>query len=182
MAIIGLQHVSFTVSDLDRSIEFYSDILGLDYLGTQWMDSDSIYDVFGLQGVKARYGWFKTGRYGILELFEFDPADDCPVEIRPNQVGPHHFALEVRSIDELYAYLTKQGAKGIRAPKSLQGASKVALIADPDGIIIELIDLGMYLTPKIKVFGKVFGFVERFKRRRAGAVVTTGAFQNGSDK
>lgn len=181
MSIIGLQHVSFTVSDLDRSIEFYSDLLGLDYLGTQWMDSDSIYSIFGLQGVKARYGWFKVGKYGLLELFEFDPEDDRPVDFRPNQIGLHHFALEVRNIDETYASLTKQGVQGLLPPKSIQGASKIALIKDPDGIIIELIDLGMYLTPKIKIFGKVFGFIDRFKRRRASAVVT-GALQKEADK
>lgn len=166
MTIIGLQHASATVTNLSRSIEFYSDILGLEYLGTRHMSAEKVYEFFKLQGVSVRYGWFMAGRSAVLELYEFDPAETEPYEFSPNKLGPHHFALQVRNLDAFYRELMKQGVKGVCPPEFIQGGFKVAYISDPDEIVIELIDLGFFLAPKIQIIGKVKGLISRFKKKR----------------
>lgn len=181
MSVIGLQHVSASVENLDRSIEFYADLLGLDYLGTQWMVPDQVCEIFGLQGTKVRYGWFKVGRSGIIELLEFDPQIKTPNHVKPNRPGQLHFALQVRNLDEMYKNLMEQGVEGLVKPKMIQGGSKVAFIKDPDGLVIELIEMGIFMLPRIHLFSGVLGFFERLKRKRAGQMAP-GACREGKGK
>ncbi len=181
MSVIGLQHVSASVSDLGRSIEFYSDLLGLNYLGTQWMLPDQVYAIFNLQGTKVRYGWFKVGRSGILELLEFDPQSSAPNHLIPNRPGQLHFALQVRNLDEMYKELLEAGVEGLVLPRMMQGGSKVAYIKDPDGLVIKLIDMGLFMLPRIHVFSGVLGFLDRLKRKRASQMAP-GACREGNGK
>jgi catechol 2,3-dioxygenase-like lactoylglutathione lyase family enzyme len=181
MSVIGLQHVSISVADLDRSIEFYADLLGLNYLGTQWMIPEQVYEIFGLQGTKVRYGWFKAGRSGVIELLEFDPQSNTPNSLNPNRPGQLHFALQVRNLDEMYKQLMEQGVEGLVKPRMIQGGSKVAFIKDPDGLVIKLIDMGLFMLPRIHIFSGVFGFFERMKRKRASQMAP-GACREGNGK
>jgi catechol 2,3-dioxygenase-like lactoylglutathione lyase family enzyme len=181
MPITGLQHVSITVSNLDRSVEFYSDVLGLYYLGTQWMPSDQVYEIYKLQGVSLRYGWLRTARDGVIELLEFQPPDKTDFEFLPSRCGPNHFALQVQDLTKLYKELTEKGVEGLVPPKTIQGKIKVAFIKDPDGIPIELVDLGVYMTPKLRFFGRVIGLFNRYKRRRAEQMAP-GACRETNDK
>ena len=182
MGIVGLQHASITVSNLERSIEFYSDILGMDYLGNQVMPAKQVYDIFGLQGVGVRYAWLRAGRSGVIELFEFDPPDETPAEIQPARIGHLYFALQVRHLDSMYRELMKQGVKGMVEPMHLQVGTRIAFIKDPDGLIVELIDLGLYITPKIKIFGGLLGWIDRLKRKRSRAAIPTGACSSSNDE
>ncbi len=181
MSVIGLQHASATVTDLEQSVKFYRDTLGLDYLGTRHMSPEKVYQFFNLQGVTAKYGWFMAGRSTVLELYQFDPVDNGPFTFTPNKPGPHHFALEVRNLDAFFRELMTMGVKSVSPPEFIQGGFKVAYIKDPDGIVIELIDLGFFLAPKIQLVGKVKGLLDRLKRKR-GTDLAPGACRTNIEK
>lgn len=180
MNVIGLDHVAATVRNLETSISFYADLLGLDYLGDTLMPSDRVYELFGLQGVSVRYAHFAVGRAGRIELFEFDPADTQVPDYVPARRGPIHFALEVKDLDALYRKLCKSDVEVLVPPKRLQGTRRVAVIRDPDGLVIELIDAGLVPVNRIRLFSSVRGLIERFKRRRRAGVMPTGAYKSSN--
>lgn len=180
-AVIDLHHTAATVSNLERSIAFYSDLLGLDPLGTRSLHAEEVYRLFGLQGVSAQYAWLRVGRAGILELFEFDPPDKTTAVFRPTRAGHQFISFQVRHLEVLYRDLIRQGVEGMTPPRTIHAGVQIAFIKDPDGLVIELTDLGMMVTPMVKLFGGVLGFFERFKRRRT-RVIPTGACRNSESK
>lgn len=181
MPVIGLHHACATVKDLDKSIEFYTETLGMECLGVQLMPPELIYDLYGLQGVSARYCWMRTGSQGVLELMEFDPGDMAPFQFAPNKIGIHHISLQVKNLEETYREALTAGAKSVSHPKDIGNGCRAAYIEDPDGLVVELIDIGLFLTPRIGVLGKIFGFFGKMKKRRAGQMAP-GACRTGTEK
>ncbi len=144
-------HTGITVSDLDRSIPFYRDVLGLQMsLGpTEVFEGEALSRGLGVPDARLRLAVFKVGD-GELELLEYlHPGSpvDCPMP--GNTLGQMHVAFEV---DDMRAKVEELQAKGIRfmsAPNEvhegpLNGWTWV-YFTDPDGITLELIE---YKPPK----------------------------------
>ena len=53
----GIVHVRLTVTDLDRSVAFYRDVLGLAYLGEMEMEGLETEQLFQRKGCKARVAY-----------------------------------------------------------------------------------------------------------------------------
>ncbi len=119
--ITNIAHVCFTVSDLQASIAFYRDKLGL----------APAFDFVNEKG--ERYGiYLHVGGRGFIELFQGDLAQRA--EGQPYR----HLCLEVEDFDGTVAELRSRGVEvtrvGIASDKSHQ-----AWIADPDNNVIELL-------------------------------------------
>ena len=118
--ILGLAHVCFTVSSLDRAIEFYSGKLGFKIAFEFRHDTG------------VRFGvYLKAGPRTFIELFQSDLAP------RAEKQSYGHICLEV---DDLAATVAGLRAKGIDCtdPKVGKDQSWQAWLADPDGNRIEL--------------------------------------------
>lgn len=125
-----MMHTMVRVRDLERSLDFYTRLLGMTLL--RRMD-------------------FPDGRF-TLAFVGYGPEDThAVVELTHNwdQDGPYqlgtgygHIALGVRDIHGICAALEKAGAKIPRKPgPMMHGTTHIAFIEDPDGYRIELIDL-----------------------------------------
>jgi glyoxylase I family protein len=108
----GIHHVSINVSDLDRSVRFYTETLGL----TVHPDRPEL-DVDG--------AWLDLPS-GQVHLI---------VGMVPPANG-QHFAVGVRDLDDAVAVLRDVGV-AVRGPFPVGGARQ-AFVADPDGNAIEL--------------------------------------------
>lgn len=118
--ITGLAHVCFTVSDLDASLAFYRDKLGM----------KEAFDFVNDKG--ERYGiYLHVGGRQFIELFVDPPAPPAP-----NQ-SFRHICLEVDDINAAVAALRDQGVE-VSEPKFGGDYSWQAWLSDPDGNRIEL--------------------------------------------
>jgi len=118
--ITGLAHVCFVVSDLDASIKFYTDVLGL----------TPAFDFTDEQG--ERFGiYLHAGGRTFVELFQGDP--DPPAERQSYQ----HFCLEVEDFEQTVEDLRARGAEATDV-KLGTDQSWQAWLSDPDGNRLEL--------------------------------------------
>jgi catechol 2,3-dioxygenase-like lactoylglutathione lyase family enzyme len=143
VAIIGAHHTSFTVSDLERSLEFYVGLLECEVLWRREIGEKYFRDIVGFQDCRVRAAHLRIpGSPHILELFEYVTPQGTPGDLQTNNPGSAHIALLV---DDLPAHYNKLSSKGVRfrsTPIMIdtgvnKGGSSVYMI-DPDGITIEL--------------------------------------------
>ncbi len=138
MAIGRLRQTSFTVSDLDRSVAFYQNVLGLTSEGVTDIGGEALAKVTGFDGCRLRIAMFVVGDYEI-ELIEYlDPPG--PREAAPrNAVGSAHIAFDVDDADRLYRELSAKGVRFTGPPQDF-GTVKACYFTDPDGITLEIIE------------------------------------------
>ena len=125
-----MMHTMIRVKDLDKSLDFYTNLLGMQLLRKK----DFPEGKFTL----AFVGYGPEENNTVVELtFNWDQEE--PYEIG-NGFG--HLALGVRDIHGICAELEKAGANIPRKPGPMKhGTTEIAFIEDPDGYKIELIDL-----------------------------------------
>jgi glyoxylase I family protein len=120
--IRAIHHASVIVSDTQRSLAFYQDVLGLDV--------DTSRPDLGYPGA-----WMKIGEQQ-LHLLELPNPD--PVTGRPQHGGrDRHLAVAVQSLDQLIENLQQY-----RIEYTLSRSGRRALFCrDPDGNALEFIEL-----------------------------------------
>jgi lactoylglutathione lyase len=125
-----MMHTMIRVMDLEKSISFYTDLLGMKLLRKQ----DFPEGRFTL----AFVGYGPEENNTVVELtHNWDQAE-------PYQLGSGfgHLALGVNDIYAVCAALEKQGAKIPRKPGPMKhGTTHIAFIEDPDGYRVELVGL-----------------------------------------
>lgn len=124
------RHAMMRVLDLDKSIDFYTTILGMKLLRRQD---------------------YENGRFTLAFIGYGDEADNTVIELTHNwdQTEPYelgngfgHFALGVNGIYDVCEELRQAGAEIVREPGPMKGGTtEIAFIKDPDGYLIELIEL-----------------------------------------
>ena len=118
--ITGMAHACFTVSDLERSLEFYRDALGL----------KPAFDFINDDG--RRFGiYLHLGGRNFVELFEGQLGE------RADGQSYRHICLEVDDIESTVQTLRDRGIE-VSDPKLGGDRSWQAWITDPDGNRIEL--------------------------------------------
>jgi lactoylglutathione lyase len=141
MRMKGLSQVGMTVKDMRTSLEFYSKTLGFPIIAVKEMPSKVIEEVYGLKAdTKMKIALLRTGWGSMIELFEFVPSKKR-TETYWNHPSMTHIALDVGNIKKVKKRLEKDGVKFITEPIKVEG-TEVVFLKDPDGHLIELIDLG----------------------------------------
>ena len=119
-------HSMIRVKDIDASLKFYGNLLGLKMISKSSLEDCDLY-------------------------FLADDDNSCQIELTYNNETPEkgyvngnafgHFAFAVNSLDEFSKKLEKLGYKYLYEPFDLNGkGTKIAFIKDPDGYEIELIE------------------------------------------
>lgn len=144
----GIIHVGLTVTDLERSVAFYRDILGLTYLGEMEMEGPETERLFQQKDCKARVAYLN----GIpelaappVELIQFvgqEPERQAGNLFRTS-ISELCFAVE--DIDREYLRLKDLGVEFLSEPQTFDsteygfGKSRAVYLRDPDGIVLELL-------------------------------------------
>ena len=140
-------HTSFSVSDMDQSIEFYRDLLGLDLIQDVVRENVPAYDeILGMPDVKLRIALIRMGnRSHLLELIEYIHPRCQKRELRNTFVGAAHLCFIVADLDKEYQRLETYGAGFTSPPVEIvrdgQYMGKGLYMLDPDGISIEILEL-----------------------------------------
>jgi len=143
--ITGMSHVGISVVDLDRSIVFYRDLLGMSLIQQVPMAGANYDAIMALKGTDGRIAVLRTGNVEI-ELLEFKRPPSRPAEPdrHVSDQGISHFAVYVDDISGLRARLE---AAGVRFHSRLVYFSSCTTTAvyfqDPDGNYIELLQENM---------------------------------------
>lgn len=140
--IKGLNHVGVSVTNLDRSIAFYRDGLGMEVVVHWTFQGDPYERLLGLKGVNGKVALLKATNLQI-ELFEFShppPAPGDP-ERRVCDHGITHFCIEVVDIEGWCGRLKAAGASFHCPPMGFFGTAKATYGRDPDGNVFELLEM-----------------------------------------
>ena len=138
--ISDIHHTSFTVSDMERSIGFYRDILGLELkwdsaaIGVNFK-GETADKVTNCPGTELRIVFFASGNHRI-ELVEYAPKGKKQVDNKASDTGSAHVCFKTDDIDALYRKLLANKVRLHCEPQQLDSA-KVMYFRDPDGIILE---------------------------------------------
>lgn len=142
-----IYHVGLTVSDLDRSIRFYRDVLGLKYQGEIQMDGIETENMFQKPGCKARVAYLNGAedlKMPPVELIQFVDSDIA--ESRPSlfQTSISELCFYAEDADKVYRHLREHGVECLSGPQEFDfrangfGRSKAFYFRDPDGIVLEI--------------------------------------------
>ncbi|MGD1903853.1 MAG: lactoylglutathione lyase [Geitlerinemataceae cyanobacterium] len=125
-----LLHTMLRVGDLERSIDFYCDVLGMKLL---------------------RQKDYPGGEFTLAFLGYGDESDNTVIELTHNwgiseyEIGSAygHIAIGVDDIYGTCAQIADRGGKVVREPGPMKhGSTVIAFVEDPTGYKIELIQIG----------------------------------------
>jgi catechol 2,3-dioxygenase-like lactoylglutathione lyase family enzyme len=134
-----VQHIAISVSDIEKSLAFYRDLLGLEVMMDFEVENNpGIETVLGVKGLKMRYVLFNNKGASINLLGITNPkGENVARKLRPYDHGVHHFAFAVDDAEGIYQELRAKGVEFISPPQDL-GAAKACAFRGPDGEVIEL--------------------------------------------
>lgn len=118
MKLLKLDHIGIAVKNLDETLKFYSDVLGLECQGTEVVEEQ-----------KVKVAFLPIGDTE-LELLE-STTDDGPIakHIERSGEGVQHLAFKVENIEEAIEYMTSKGMKMIdEKPRYGAGGAKIAFV------------------------------------------------------
>jgi catechol 2,3-dioxygenase-like lactoylglutathione lyase family enzyme len=142
-------HFSFTVSDLERSVHFYCDILGLELVHRQEQANPYTRQLVGYPDAHLRVAQLRirgapTTRSGhLIELVEYVAPRGQKVDTRTFNPGTAHLAFEVDDIQAEYQRLVVQGVRFRSEPVTIEAGINrggyAVYFLDPDDITLELL-------------------------------------------
>ena len=137
-----VRHIGIEVNNMENSLKFYRDLLGLKIIKD--MDEQGVYidNMLSLDYVQVKTVKLSadTGNT-LIELLDFKSHNDNEVR-NFYTIGASHIALTVDNLEDLYKHLTKNNVKFNAPPqKSPDGLVKVTFCNDPDGTPIELVEI-----------------------------------------
>jgi catechol 2,3-dioxygenase-like lactoylglutathione lyase family enzyme len=144
-SILGLNHVGLTTADLDSSVRFYGNGLGLRMRDRGETDSPELSTIIGLSDTKLRWAEFYLPGGQILEILEYVSPTGTPLVQRTCDPGSAHFAFEVRGIEALYDRLEQQGVTVRSRPVRIEepgdwNGYRCIYAVDPDGFTVEFVE------------------------------------------
>ena len=141
--IIAADHTGITVSNLDRSLAFWRDVLGFELSHTAHQTGEMASEITGVAAAEIKLAVVKTPGGHKIELLEYvAPADrKRHVNFRPCDVGSVHVALIVDDLDAVLSAINVSGWKAAGKPQTLRSGpnagKRVVYVRDPDGTTIE---------------------------------------------
>jgi len=145
----AVRHFGIVVSDMERSLHFYRDLLGLNIVRAMDESGQYLDNMLALKDVRVTTVKMSAESGSTLvELLEFESHPRQPRgDLEVCSVGPSHVAFAVDDLDAIYRRLLQAGVH-FNAPPQLSpdGYAKVTFCQDPDGTSVELVEV---LDPNI---------------------------------
>jgi len=148
--IQAIHHVGLVVRDLDRSIYFYHDLLGLPFVNepTPWFEGPALSTGVGVPGARLRQVSLLAGET-IMELIEYAERPVGGPQPPPNNnLGAAHVCFKVSDVAGTKAELETHGVPfysevNVVDEGPLAGWRWV-YFSDPDGLALELVEIAYY--------------------------------------
>ena len=139
----GIHHVGLTVSDIERSIDFYRRALCCEVTQTGVAEGEEVGRTQGLGDVRIRYAYLTAGGGSLLELLQYDrPAGTQTIAYGRADTGAGHVCFVVDDIDATHERLLGEKVTVLAGPLDFVSSGIRALyFLDPDGILLQIYQL-----------------------------------------
>jgi len=147
--IQGFWHVSFTVSNLEQSVQWYTAVLGLEYVRGQEQANEYTTQLVGFSGAYLKVaqlcvpGLAAPPSMHHIELIEYVLPRGEKIPLDTNRTGVGHWAFQVDDLYAEYARMITLGVHFKSEPNYITaGVNKggwAVYFTDPDGITLEMV-------------------------------------------
>lgn len=143
MTALSIRHTGIVVCDMAQELAFYRDHLGLEVWADFTDASDYVQAVTGVPGAAIWMIKLKTPSGDSLELLQYrSHPQPLPAPRQACDAGINHLAVQVDDLDGLYQRLRSAGIVFHCPPRiSSDGGAKVTYCRDPEGVLVELVEL-----------------------------------------
>jgi len=127
---VKINHIALAVSDLESSLHFWRDALGLEIEKTEKVDAE-----------KAIVSFLNIGNSKIELVQSTDPDSGLGKYLDTRGPGIHHICIEVDNIEKMIEQLKEKGIKLINeAPRLKEDGRKYVFIhpESTQGVLVEL--------------------------------------------
>ncbi|HCP23518.1 MAG: VOC family protein [SAR202 cluster bacterium] len=140
----SISHIAVCVRDLDKSLGFYRDILGMTVSMDAIQDTSTGSRAYTYKHRRANrrvvhLGWEEGQEpFLVMTCHPGDQTDGEPIKL--DQVGVSHFSFTVDDLPGLAEELAAKGVEipgGIEAFTNAQGKLNSFYVLDPDGILVQ---------------------------------------------
>lgn len=138
--IVSVAHTGITTSDLDRTIGFFRDVLGLQVSGRERLSGPVFARITGVPNADIEIAYVQAPGHTFELLQYLSPHPHATSTLRPCDNGHLHLSFVV---DDIAAVLDRMRANGIEPAGPVQtveaaGGLKAIYTHGPDALVIEL--------------------------------------------
>ena len=140
--IKDVRHIGIVVTDMEKSLKFYRDLLGLKIKSLVDEEGQFLDNMLAHENVKNKVAklYAKNGN-ALVELIDSKSYGNKK-DRDFFTIGASHFAFTVDNLEKTYDYLVKNGVKFTAPPQQTPDRfAKVTFCEDPDGTHIELVEV-----------------------------------------
>jgi catechol 2,3-dioxygenase-like lactoylglutathione lyase family enzyme len=141
--ILHVHHVGLTVSELERSVAFYTQHLSCTVVVSQEKERGYLASIVGYPDAHVRMTHLRAARGDlVIELFEYRSPEMRTVDLEPRLIGNPHLCFVVDDLATVYGRLRSEGIDFLSDPVLIDTGANTGgwgvYLRDPDGIVIEL--------------------------------------------
>jgi len=137
-----LLHVGLTVSDLDRSITFYRDVVGMTLLSEYSGHNDWFDELTSNPGAELKAAHLRLGSYELQLLEYLVGGAEPPAPIAHNRVASPHMCFLVSDVDAKFNEVSQRGdVKITSAITKIVAGARSFYTEDPDGLPVEFVEM-----------------------------------------
>ena len=139
----AVSHIAFCVSDIEKSLSFYRDILGVKVIFDQVQDTTTgglphVYQHPRQTRRTVHLAFGDSPLHLVMTSHPDDSADGTPIKL--DQVGISHYSFGVPDVSALFSELEANGVP-LAAPREAwtnsEGRMSSFYVYDPDGILVQ---------------------------------------------
>ena len=162
MKIKSLSHAGITVKDFSKAVKWYWEVFKFPLLSETHIDEKTVQELNSLynleKGISVKLGFLRCPKGGVIEIFEF--SKNAKANHAWNRPGPSHLTLDAKGIEKWHEKLSAMPDVEVLCEPRTVGGAVGFFFKDPDGNLIELIDLKFNYFA-IRKLGKLAGFFMR---------------------
>lgn len=145
--LAGVEHIGFTVPDIEDATRFFVDIIGCEYVYSlgpfqdpgEWMQTNlNVHP----RTIMREIRFFRCGHGPNFEIFQYEAPDARQEPPLNSDVGGHHLGFYTHDFDAALVYLRQHGVKILGEPTFSKGPSlgqRWVYFLTPWGMQLELV-------------------------------------------
>jgi catechol 2,3-dioxygenase-like lactoylglutathione lyase family enzyme len=143
--IQSAEHFSFTVSNIETTLFFFCDLLGLEASPVIEVENPKVQQIVGMPGAALRISIVQVPGGPAIELIQYVRPQGTRVDSTSCNPGAAHIAFQVDDIQKMYQDLSAKGITFVNPPvwapgNDGKGKWGVAYLKGPDDITIEFVE------------------------------------------
>jgi catechol 2,3-dioxygenase-like lactoylglutathione lyase family enzyme len=134
----SVHHTGTTVADLDRAVDFYTEVFDLELLAEFESSGENFSRGVGVANATGRFAHL-DGDGTRVELVEYDPEGDEAVAESVNDRGAKHLGFGVDDVEAFYEDLPDD-VETVSEPQTSSTGTTILFLRDPEGNLVEVLD------------------------------------------